>query len=99
MDNFMNMDNRKVIKKISSDRYNREVFGYVENAYLVGGFIRDVMIGRKSMDRDYIVEQDPLDVASMISRDFGGTVVTFKDESTVRVALEGGITLDFSRIK
>jgi tRNA nucleotidyltransferase/poly(A) polymerase len=99
MDNFAYMDTRKVIKKLSSDRYNREVFGYVESAYLVGGFIRDVMIGRKAMDRDYVVEQDPFDVASMISRDVGGRVVTFKDESTVRIALEGGITLDFSKMK
>jgi hypothetical protein len=94
-----NMDITKVIKKLRSDRYNREVFACVQNAYLVGGFIRDMVIGRKALDRDYAVDRDSIDVASQMKRKIGGTIVAFKDESTVRVALENGVTLDFSKLK
>lgn len=90
------MDRRKIIKKLRSDRYNKEVFACYQNAYLVGGFIRDMMIGKKALDRDYVVACDPIVAATRMNQRIGGTLVSFKDDTTVRIALEGGITLDFS---
>lgn len=92
------MEMEKIIKKLKNDRYNRKIFSLIPKVYLVGGFIRDVITGRRSRDRDYIVDTDPLLVANDIKKSFGGKVIIFKEESTVRVALLDGSTLDFSRI-
>ena len=47
-------------KKILGDRYNSIVFkkGRVHEVSLVGGYIRDALMGTTSSDRDYIVNGD-----------------------------------------
>jgi len=42
------------------DPYNQIVFDSAKDdeVYMVGGFIRDIFLGRKGFDRDYIVKDD-----------------------------------------
>lgn len=92
------VDVGSLTQKLNADKYNRSVFRRLGNAYLVGGFIRDTIIGRHSVDRDYIVRDDPLNAAKETAILLGGTLVSFKNGSTMRVALKNGLTLDFSKI-
>ncbi len=86
-----------VTHRILDDRLNQLVFKEIPGAYLVGGFIRDAFLSRISRDRDFAVKGEPQEIAYKIRSYIGGTLVTLKDGSTVRIALKDGITLDFSR--
>jgi tRNA nucleotidyltransferase/poly(A) polymerase len=85
------------IEKIQRDTYNSVVFRTYPQTYLVGGFIRDLFIGKESNDRDYALTEDPTIVAHAMKEHFTGAIVNLKDEATVRLAIKNGITLDFTR--
>ena len=94
----MGLPDRKISQKILKDHYNALVFGKGRgNVYLVGGFIRDMVRGARSHDRDYIVFGDIRSFVKQIRTLTGGTVVEFKNEGMIRIALKGGDTLDFSK--
>ena len=89
---------RKISQKILKDHYNALVFRKGRgNVYLVGGFIRDMVRGVRSYDRDYIVFGDIRSFVKQIQTITGGTVVEFKNENMIRIALKEGVTLDFSK--
>ena len=44
--------------------------------YLVGGFVRDLLLGHATTDFDLVVEGDALALARDLAKDFGGRVVT-----------------------
>jgi tRNA nucleotidyltransferase/poly(A) polymerase len=93
----MELIDRKISQKILRDRYNALIFRKGRgDVYLVGGFIRDLVRGARSHDRDYIVFGDLRSFVKQIRTVTGGTVVEFKSEGMIRVALKGGDTLDFS---
>ena len=86
----------EIRSKVLRDRYNSIVFEKGRgNVYLVGGYIRDILRGIKSRDRDYIVFGNLRSFVNDIKRNTGGTVVEFKTEETVRIAFTKGVTLDF----
>ncbi len=94
----MPLPDRKISEKILKDHYNKVVFAKGRgNVYLVGGYVRDMVSGARSHDRDYIVSGDIRSFVSKIRRITGGTVVEFKNEGMIRIALKGGGTLDFSK--
>jgi tRNA nucleotidyltransferase (CCA-adding enzyme) len=43
-------------------------------AYLVGGFVRDLLLGRESRDLDVVVEGDGIELATRLAETFGGRV-------------------------
>ena len=88
----------KLKKAILSDKYNSIIFekGRRRNVYLVGGYIRDLLRGRLSLDRDYIVSGDIMSFVKEIKDQIGGTIVTFKKGGTTRIATKKGLTFDFS---
>jgi len=45
-------------------------------AYLVGGFVRDLLLERPSLDFDIVVEGDAIALANALSRKYGGRVTT-----------------------
>lgn len=89
----------KLKSKILADRYNSIIFeqGRGRDLYLVGGYIRDILRGVHSPDRDYIVNANMISFVNEIRRIVGGTIVEFKKGDTVRIALKDGLTFDFSR--
>jgi len=94
----MALPDRIISQKILKDHYNALVFQKGRgNVYLVGGFIRDMVRGERSHDRDYIVFGDIRSFVRQIRTITGGTVVKFKNEGMVRIVLKGGDTLDFSK--
>ncbi len=78
------------------------------NSYIVGGFVRDVLLGRETADIDIAVDADALEVALKIAAIVGGKYVPLDDVNRVgRVVIvneEAGATdnrleLDFSTLK
>ncbi len=63
--------------------------------YLVGGWIRDRLLGRVSSDYDFIVARDPVPLASALATKLPGSFfVMGRGESTTHRIVGGGITLD-----
>ena len=77
-------------------------------SYLVGGFVRDMLLGRDTADIDIAVAADALKIAPKIASAFGGRYVPLDEENGVgRVILfnngtapaKGKWELDFSTLK
>jgi len=88
-------------KKILKDKYNSIIFKKGKGSvFLVGGYVRDILRGVKSSDRDYIITDRNLrPFVHEISSVIGGTVVEFKKDTMIRIALKNGATCDFSNIQ
>ena len=71
-------------------------------SYLVGGFVRDVLLGRDTADIDIAVVADALEIAPKIAATVGGRYVLLDEVNRVgRVVLTDGSRweIDFSTIK
>ena len=90
---------KKLKEKILKDRYNSIIFkkSRGRGVYLVGGYIRDILRGKISKDRDFIVSDDIKSFTHEIRKFIGGTLIEFKKGETTRLVLKDGVTLDFSR--
>jgi tRNA nucleotidyltransferase/poly(A) polymerase len=90
---------QKLKEKILKDRYNSIIFkkSRGRGVYLVGGYIRDILRGEISKDRDFIVADDIKSFTHEIRKFIGGTLIEFKKGETTRLVLKDGVTLDFSR--
>lgn len=88
----------KLKNEILKDKYNSIVFkkGRGKDLYLVGGYIRNILRGIHSPDKDYIVSGDIISFANEIRDEIGGTTVKFKRGNTIRIAFKDGSSLDFS---
>jgi tRNA nucleotidyltransferase/poly(A) polymerase len=90
-----------ISKKILSDPINRWVFETAKKSstevFLVGGYIRNVLCGKGSRDRDFILKGDVKEFAKEAARRFNGTFVEFKN--TYRVVLKPLHQIDFSCLK
>ena len=66
-------------------------------AYLVGGLVRDVLLGRETADIDLAVSADALDVAAKVAAALDGRYVLLDRENRIgRVVLADAWELDFS---
>jgi tRNA nucleotidyltransferase (CCA-adding enzyme) len=63
-------------------------------AYLVGGFVRDLLLGREHRDLDVVVEGDGIDFAARLAEAFGGRVRTHPAFLTAVVEGPEGFHLD-----
>jgi tRNA nucleotidyltransferase (CCA-adding enzyme) len=95
----MKFTDKQLKHTILKDRYNSIIFerGRDRGVYLVGGYIRDVLMGLRSSDRDYIVDGDLKTFANEIRDIFGGTIIEFKREGFIRLGFRDGLTFDFSK--
>jgi len=66
------------------------------NAYLVGGFVRDLVIGRKNFDIDIVVEGDGAEFAKLLGRELGAKVHTFDRFKTATLVFEDGTRIDMA---
>ncbi|HKQ62927.1 MAG TPA: hypothetical protein VJS92_16660, partial [Candidatus Polarisedimenticolaceae bacterium] len=65
-------------------------------AWLVGGSVRDVLLGRSVLDLDVLVERDACAVAAALVASRGGRLVQHPAFSTARVELPGGTVVDLA---
>ncbi len=87
-------------------RVNSLLTGLGVKAYLVGGFVRDVILERKTADIDIAINADALEIAPEVARALGGKYVLLDEENRVgRVVLLGKSPsgrqwqLDFSTVR
>ena len=72
--------------KILSDPINRWVFKHSRSdVFLVGGYVRDLIIDRKSADRDFVVGGDIDKLSLDLARKFEGKVITISRFNICRV--------------
>lgn len=85
---------------ILSDPVNKWVFTqYKKEAYLVGGYVRDLLRGEISNDKDYAVKGDVEQVAMEAARRFNGTLVTLRKDHTYRIVMKDKSVMDFSSLQ
>lgn len=66
------------------------------NAYVIGGFVRDLIIGRKNLDVDIVVEGDATELARAFAKKIMGKVHIFDKFKTATVTLSDGFKVDFA---
>lgn len=83
-----------------SDPYNSLVFSTLRDkeVYIVGGYVRDVILGKKVLDRDYIVKGDLKNIAVKIAVATNGKLIKIGNRNFYRVVLKNDINMDFTPI-
>ena len=66
------------------------------NAYIVGGFVRDLIIGRKNYDIDIVVEGDATELAKRIGKELQAKVHTFDRFKTATLVFKDGTRIDMA---
>ncbi|WP_456473455.1 CBS domain-containing protein [Desulfolithobacter sp.] len=69
-----------------------EDLGY--NAYVVGGFVRDLLLQTKNLDIDIVIEGNGIRFAKELAKHLGGAVRTHEKFATATVILPDGQRLD-----
>jgi tRNA nucleotidyltransferase (CCA-adding enzyme) len=93
------------IKKFLSERHTPEIMailrtiggvaeGLKVNAYVIGGFVRDLFLFRVNEDLDIVVEGDGIELARKYARLVGGRVHAHKKFGTAVVTLPNSFKID-----
>jgi tRNA nucleotidyltransferase/poly(A) polymerase len=87
-------------KTILSDPINKWVLSKAETEiFLVGGYIRDLLRGHISKDKDYVLETNVKEIATATAKKFNGTFIILKKNYTYRVALKDKQFIDFTYLR
>jgi tRNA nucleotidyltransferase/poly(A) polymerase len=79
-----------ISKTILSDPINKWIFTASEDeVYLVGGYVRDILQGKVSKDKDFVLKDKAESVAVKVSHKFNGTFVGLKPNQSFRVVIKG----------
>ncbi|MCM8792079.1 MAG: hypothetical protein NC826_02885 [Candidatus Omnitrophica bacterium] len=65
-------------------------------SYLVGGFVRDLILGRKNFDLDITVEADGMDFANLLALYLKAKVIHYHRFSTATVVTPEGFKIDIA---
>lgn len=86
---------------ILADKCNSIIFrkSRERDLFLVGGHIRNALMGISSADRDYVMTGDVRAFVSRVKTLFQGTLIEFKKGKMIRLSLQNGITLDISKLQ
>lgn len=60
-----------------------------QSIYIVGGFVRDLLLERPSLDFDIVVEGDAMRFAHALAKKYGGRVVTHRRFNTAKWQISG----------
>ncbi len=66
-----------------------------QSVYVVGGFVRDLLLGRENLDIDIVVEGDAIDFAYQLATIWDGEVQIHQKFKTATVTRLDGLKLDF----
>jgi len=84
---------------ILADPVNRWVFSLAgKDIYLVGGYLRDMLRGFISTDKDFVINGNVEEIAKNAAVHFNGTFITLKKDQTYRIALKSKSFLDITRL-
>lgn len=68
-------------------------------AYLVGGYLRDLLLGRKSRDYDIVVEGNAIAAARELNAVVKGTLTVHRQFGTVSILVPPGCRIDVARAR
>lgn len=63
--------------------------------FIVGGFVRDLLLNVPSQDFDIVVEGNAIDLAAALAKQFGGRVTSHRQFGTAKWRLPGGSPLPY----
>ncbi|MBI5675000.1 MAG: CCA tRNA nucleotidyltransferase [Nitrospirae bacterium] len=87
-------------RRILSDPINKWVFSNTKKkVYLVGGYLRDLLLRHTSKDKDFVIEKDFEGTARRAAKRFKGTFIILKKNQTCRIALKNGEFIDFTPLQ
>ncbi|WP_216828311.1 CBS domain-containing protein [Alkalihalobacterium elongatum] len=66
------------------------------SVYLIGGIVRDIMLGRENDDIDIVVEGDGIHFSKLLVEDYGGEVKTHEDFGTATWTHPTGLKIDIT---
>lgn len=66
------------------------------DAYVVGGFVRDLLLGVENLDVDVVVERDAFLLAEAVAQRLGGVVTGHRRFGTAKVTLPDGQKVDIA---
>ncbi|MEI6437596.1 MAG: hypothetical protein WCO69_02465 [Candidatus Omnitrophota bacterium] len=88
------------LKKLPSDIFRLlvEVGGQADqkrlSVFLVGGMVRDILLGRKSVDIDIVVEGDGIYFAGILASRWAGKLLAHKKFGTAVITRPDGVKID-----
>lgn len=91
---------RDLLERLSSPtrklllRIGRLAARRAETVYLVGGTVRDLVLGRPGEDLDVVVVGDGMDLAQALARAMRGKLTRYHAFQTARIDLPGGLRVD-----
>lgn len=65
-------------------------------AFLVGGLVRDLLMGRRSVDLDIVIEGDGIAFAEKAGAMLGGNVTSYAKFGTATVTVDGVVKIDIA---
>jgi tRNA nucleotidyltransferase (CCA-adding enzyme) len=66
------------------------------SVYIVGGFVRDLLLGVKNLDLDIVVEGSALDLIKLVKKEIDLTAVAHPRFGTAHVTLSDGFKIDIA---
>jgi len=81
----------EILKTIGDVADNEKI-----NVYVVGGFVRDLIIGRENLDVDIVVEGDATEFAKKVSKVLKAKVHTFGRFKTAILVMPDGFKIDLA---
>lgn len=88
--------NLNIRQKILSDPLNKWIFSQIKDIYLVGGYLRDLLRGTLSKDKDFITNINISAISRRTAKKFRGKIIELQKQRTFRVALKDGSFIDFT---
>jgi tRNA nucleotidyltransferase (CCA-adding enzyme) len=67
-----------------------------QKAYLVGGIVRDLLLGHENLDIDIVIEGSAIDVAAKLANTLGAKIDAYERFNTAVVMLPSGLRVDFA---
>jgi hypothetical protein len=92
---------KQLDKIIKTDAFNSIVFSALKetDVYVVGGYIRDTLLGKTPLDRDYVIKGQFAGLLGKVAIETGGKLVRIGKGELYRIVLKNGMSLDFSHAK
>ena len=79
LDKFLSPGRLALLKNIAHLAYEQSLA-----LYIVGGFVRDLLLDRPSPDLDFVVEGDAISLAKKLQKQFGGNIISHKRFGTAK---------------
>jgi len=65
-------------------------------AYIVGGTVRDILLGKKHIDLDIVIEGDAIKVGKAVAKDSDAAITVYKSFGTCTLVFKDGSKIDLA---